>query len=74
MWSAIKSFFKDSETIFYARLQMFLGGLAAIITYFDPQMLAPVLPVEWLPWVIIANGIATEYLRRRRADDLEQGP
>lgn len=68
MWSRIKTFFKHSETIFWARLQMVIGAVAAIIVYFDPGLLAPVLPAGWLPWVVVANGIATEYLRRRRAD------
>lgn len=70
MWERIKTFFADSEVIFWARLQLVLGGLAATITYFDPGLLAPILPAEWLPWVVFANGIATEYLRRRRATDL----
>lgn len=70
MWERIKTFFADSEVIFWARLQLALGGLAAAVTYFDPGLLAPILPVEWLPWVVFANGIATEYLRRRRATDL----
>lgn len=68
MWSRIKTFFKHSETIFWARLQMVIGAIAAIIVYFDPGLLAPVLPAGWLPWVVVANGIATEYLRRRRAN------
>ena len=70
MWSRIKAFFKGSETIFWARLQVFLGGLAGVVVFFDPSLLSPVLPADWLPWVVFANGIATEYLRRRRADDL----
>lgn len=70
MWNRIKSFFGDSETIFWARLQVAFGALAAAVTYFDPSLLAPILPAEWLPWLVFANGLATEYLRRRRATDL----
>lgn len=70
MWNQIKSFFSGSETIAWARIQVFLGGLAALITYFDPGLLAPVLPAGWLPWVVFANGIATEYLRRRNDPDM----
>lgn len=70
MWERIKDFFGGSETIFWARLQVAAGALAAAITYFDPGLLAPVLPVDWLPWVVFANGIATEYLRRRRDPEL----
>ena len=73
MWSRIKSFFSGSETIFWARLQVLLGALAGAVVFFDPGLLAPVLPADWLPWVVFANGIATEYLRRRRAPDLGEG-
>lgn len=71
MWQRIKSFFKDSETLFYARLQAALGLIAGILTYVDPSLLAGVMPAEWLPWFLLLNGLATEYLRRRRADDLQ---
>ncbi|RWM90026.1 MAG: hypothetical protein EOR84_22720 [Mesorhizobium sp.] len=71
MWKRIKKFFKDSETIALARLQMIVGLVAAVLTYVDPQMVAPILPAEWVPWLIVAHGYAIEYLRRRRAGDLE---
>lgn len=70
MWSRIKSFFKDSETLAYARLQTALGLIAGVLTYVDPSLLAAILPAEWFPWFLILNGLATEYLRRRRATDL----
>lgn len=70
MWSRIKAFFADSETIFWARLQAAIGVVAGIVTYVEPQVLAPIIPGEWFPAFLVANGIATEYLRRRRADDL----
>ena len=70
MWQRIKEFFRDSETIFWARFQTALGTVAAILTYLEPTVLAPVLPPEWFPWFLLMNGLATEYLRRRRADDL----
>lgn len=70
MWQRIKKFFSESETIFWARLQTFLGIVAAIVTYVDPAVLQPVLPAEWFPLLVLANGIFTEYLRRRRAEDL----
>lgn len=68
MWQAIKSFFRDSETLFYARLQMVIGLVAGALTFVEPSLLAGVLPAEWFPWVLLANGLATEYLRRRRSD------
>jgi len=60
----------DSETILWARLQTMAGAIAAAITFVDPTLLAGVLPGEWLPWVLLGNGIATEFLRRMRASDL----
>jgi uncharacterized membrane protein HdeD (DUF308 family) len=70
MWQRIKTFFKDSETIFWARLQTALGVIASIITYVDPSVLSPVIPSEWFAYFLVANGVATEFLRRRRATDL----
>lgn len=66
MWDRIKTFFRDSETIFWARLQVFVGLAAQVVTFVDPSVLAPVLPADWLPWALVLNGVGTEYLRRRR--------
>lgn len=71
MWSRIKAFFFDSEVIFLARLQTALGVVASIITYVDPSVLAPVLPTEWSPLVLVAHGLALEYLRRRRDEEMK---
>ncbi len=71
MWKRITRFFKGSETIFLARLQVAVGIAAVVITYVDPQLLAPLLPTEWTPWLVVAHGFALEYLRRRRAEDLK---
>ena len=70
LWTRIKAWFAHSETIAWARLQAALGLAVAILTYVDPQLIAPVLPSAYLPWFLLANGIATEVLRRRRATDL----
>lgn len=70
MWQKLWAWCKRSETLAWARLQMLLGILAAALTYVDPHMLAGVLPPAWLPWIVLASGIATEYLRRRRDPDL----
>ncbi|WP_054312290.1 hypothetical protein [Mesorhizobium sp. 1M-11] len=70
MWKRIKRFFKDSETIFWARLQTALGIVAAALTYVDPSLLQPIIPAQYFPWLLVANGIITEYLRRRREDGL----
>ena len=69
-WTRIVAFFSGSETIFWARLQTALGVVAAVVTYVDPALLEPVLPAKWFPLLVLANGIFTEYLRRRRAEDL----
>ena len=71
MWDRIKSFFKHSETIFFARLQMLIGAAAVAVTYVDPAVFQPVLGAQWFPWFLVANGLATEYLRRRRDEDMK---
>ena len=71
MWAKIKKFFAGSETIAWARTQSALGFLAIVLTYVDPAVMSPLLgDVSWFPYLVLANGIATEYLRRRRATDL----
>jgi len=70
MWQRIRDFFRDSETLAWARLQALLGLLAAVLVAVEPSMVAPYLPPAWVPVWFIFNGLATEYLRKRRADDL----
>jgi hypothetical protein len=65
MWEKIKAWFKDSETIFFARLQMVAGAVWAVLTAAD---LSPLLEPKWLTVWLLASGILTELLRRRRAD------
>lgn len=67
MWSKIKAWFKDSETIFFARLQVLAGAVWAVLTAAD---LSPLLEPKWLTVWLIASGIITELARRRRAGDL----
>ena len=71
MWTKIKAFFKDSETIFLARLQVAAGLVASALTYVDPSVFQPVLGAQWFPWFLVANGLATEYLRRRRDESMK---
>ncbi|GGA69298.1 hypothetical protein GCM10011385_23850 [Nitratireductor aestuarii] len=68
MWSRISKFFRDSETIFWARLQTGIGSLAMMATYTDSSLIQGILPPDILPWFLFANGLATEYLRRRRSE------
>ncbi|MER9217853.1 hypothetical protein NKI48_02810 [Mesorhizobium sp. M0644] len=70
MWTRIKKFFSGSETIFWARFQAALGVVAAVVTYVDPQVLSPIIPGKWFPLFLVINGVLTEFLRRRRAEDL----
>ena len=70
LWQRVKRFFADSETIAWARIQAALGILAGIVTYVDPVVLQPIVPPDWFPWLLVANGVLTEYLRRRRENGL----
>ena len=74
MWNDIKDWFKDSETIFWARLQILIGALGTVLvaTDFSP-LLATGVPTKQqfiLFGIVIVQGVLTEYLRRRRATDL----
>lgn len=72
MWQRIRRFFLGSETIFWARLQAALGAAAILLTYVEPAVLAPMIPSAWFPLFLVINGIATEYLRRRRDEELRR--
>ncbi len=67
MWTRIKRWFSASETIFFARLQVFLGIAWPLLAAAD---LSPLLPPAWMPLWLVFSGILTEWLRRRRAEDL----
>ena len=71
MWEAIKAFFKDSETIFWARLQTLLGIIGSVIDQLDVTLLSGV--PSWFAWFLVANGVVTEILRRRRDEDMSDG-
>ena len=70
LWQRVKRFFADSETIAWARIQAALGIVAGIVTYVDPAVLQPIVPPDWFPVLLVANGVLTEYLRRRRENGL----
>ncbi len=67
MWAKIKAWFSESETIFWARLQMFAGAVFTALSVAD---LSPLLPPKYLTIWLIFSGVVTELLRRRRATDL----
>lgn len=74
MWAKIKAWFKDSETIFWARLQMFGGAFLAALVAMDwsPILAADVPSRQQLFYagVIFVQGFITEVLRRSRAEDM----
>jgi hypothetical protein len=74
MWNDIKDWFKDSETIFWARFQMLVGAVIAVLVSTDlsPLLSAGVPTTQQLIFagVVFGQGVLTEYLRRRRATDL----
>lgn len=70
MWEKIKAFFLSSETIFWARLNALTGALATAATFIDPSLLQSLLTPQTFAIYVLVNGVATEYLRRRRAPNL----
>jgi hypothetical protein len=74
MWEKIKAWFRDSEVIFFARLQMLLGAVITVLIATDlSPLLAAGMPTKQqliLAAIVFMQGVLTEYLRRRRATDL----
>lgn len=68
MWDVIKQWFKDSETIFWARLQMLVAAIVVVVETIDPMIFANYIPSGYLPIYIFFSGVVTEYLRRRRSN------
>jgi hypothetical protein len=68
----LKRWFRDSETIAWARVQMFVGALWTLASQTD---IAPILNTlglgKYVPIALFVMGVLTEYLRRRRAPDLK---
>lgn len=72
MLAKLKSWWSHSETLAWADIQSALGFLALALTYVDPSLLAPLIGDEkWFPILVLLNGVATRYLRKRGADDLK---
>jgi hypothetical protein len=70
MSSRIKSFFKNSVTIFWARLQVLAGAVGASVVALaqDPNVtsaLQSALQPKFIPYYVIAIGLITEIARRR---------
>lgn len=72
MWEKIKSWFKHSLTILWARVQVLAGIIAAAMFGLvqDPNVVATLqaaMQPKFLPYYIIAIGVLTEVARRRSA-------
>jgi hypothetical protein len=70
MWSKTKSWFGNSLTILWARIQVLAGLLAAFLMALatDPNVTGPIqvaLEPRFIPYYVIAIGLITEIARRR---------
>jgi hypothetical protein len=70
MWQRIRAFFRDSETIFWARLQMLIAAVVSVVATIDPSLFASYVPTGYLPIYIFVSGVVTELARRHRAEDM----
>jgi hypothetical protein len=68
-WENTKAFFKNSETILYARLQVLSGFFLAVFSSIDWTSVTVNLNDAknslYVALGLIANGVLTEILRRR---------
>jgi hypothetical protein len=77
MWNKIRSYFKNSITIFWARVQV-LGGVAAatlMALASDANVTGAVqaaLQPKYIPYYVITIGLITEIARRRTAGNAKQ--
>lgn len=71
MWTTIRKFFKDSEVIFLARLQVFGGVILSALIEADPQILSGFIPDKWFGVYLVGAGIIIEIARRMRAEDMK---
>lgn len=69
LWNRIKKFFKSSETIFLARAQVFIGTVLEVVSTMEPTLFAGLFG-KYFPLFLIGHGFLTEYLRKRRDEDL----
>jgi hypothetical protein len=70
MWSKVKSSFRNSVTILWARIQVLAGLLAASVMALatDPHVTGAIqvaLEPKFIPYYVIAIGLITEIARRR---------
>lgn len=65
-WIAFLQWFRDSETVFFARMQLLAGAiwLVLITTDLSPLFSNPKIMAGWL----VFSGVVTETARRARED------
>lgn len=71
MWSSIRKWFKDSETILWARLQMLGGAVLQTLAVTDPGLFSQYIPSKWVPVYLFVAGIVTELARRARDPEMK---
>lgn len=64
-FQSIKDWFRNSETILFARMQVMVGVVWTVLSVSD---LSPLLSGKYLTYWLIFSGIVSEYLRRRGTD------
>jgi hypothetical protein len=68
MWEKIKSWFKHSVTILWARVVALFGVVtAAVVNVGGIDMFHGAISDKVWPWVLVAFGMLTELARRRTA-------
>lgn len=67
----IKKFFLYSETIFLARLTMFIGALLTAAVQVDPAIFQG-LSGKWFPIFLVFHGALAEILRKHRDEPLKE--
>jgi hypothetical protein len=70
MWNKIRSWFKNSVTILWARTQVLAGLIVATLMALasDPNVTGAIqaaLQPKFIPYYVIAIGLVTEIARRR---------
>src|SRR5690606_13566699 len=68
MWTRIREFFSNSDTL-WARIQMLGAAVLAVIATVDPMLFAGYIPTTYLPLYIFISGVITEIARRAQARD-----
>lgn len=82
MWQKVKEFFVYSETLFWARFQVFVGLVTAALATVDWSPFFSLFGIStgfdwkqtlWIGAGLMINGIWLEYLRRRNTKETPVG-